>query len=107
MLEWLELLEEEKKHERETREGNGDYLAILNHALQVSVRANRPQISQLLLNHGASELANRIRVADHVTVHYSVGIGVRDDEKRTLLHLINGCPVGEDISAMMNMLIGR
>ena len=35
---------------------NGDHLAILNHALQVSVRANRPQVTELLLNHGASEL---------------------------------------------------
>ena len=33
------------------------------------------------------------------------GIGVRDDEKRTLLHLISGCPPEEDIRDMINLLI--
>lgn len=51
---------------------------------------------------------------DHVklTLHpyiiaLHIGIGVRDDEKRTLLHLINGCPPEDNISDMMNMLILR
>jgi hypothetical protein len=33
------------------------------------------------------------------------GVGVRDDEKRTLLHLISGCPPEEDIREMINLLI--
>ncbi len=33
------------------------------------------------------------------------GIGVRDDEKRTLLHLISGCPPEEDVREMINLLI--
>ena len=36
-----------------------------------------------------------------------LGIGIRDDEKRTLLHLINGSPLGEDISDMVKLLIQR
>ena len=52
--EWLELLEDGKdNHSR-------DYLAIINHALQVAVRTNRPVITKLLLGQGAgSQLVSR------------------------------------------------
>lgn len=52
--EWLELLEEGKG---QGSAHNGDHLAIINHALQVAVRANRPKITKLLLDQGAGDLA--------------------------------------------------
>ena len=50
--EWMELLEEGKEQESAH---NGDHLAIINHALQVAVRANRPRITKLLLDQGAGD----------------------------------------------------
>ena len=50
--EWLELLEEEKG---EQSAHSGDHLAIVNHAVQVAIRANRPQIAKLLLDKGAGD----------------------------------------------------
>ena len=44
-----------------------------------------------------------VRLCD--SLHMHSGIGVRDDEKRTLLHLISGCPPEEDIREMINLLI--
>ena len=52
MREWLELLEDVKKQQSAH---TGDYLAIINHALQVAVRANRPRITKLLLEQGAGD----------------------------------------------------
>ena len=51
---------------------------------------------------------NTLEQWDHETLTEQcihVGIGVRDDEKRTLLHLISGCPPEEDIREMINLLI--
>lgn len=50
--EWLELLEEEKG---EQSSHSGDHVAIINHAVQVAVRANRPKITKLLLDQGAGD----------------------------------------------------
>ena len=50
--EWVELLEEGKGQQSPH---NGDYLAIINHAVQVAVRANRPKITKLLLDQGAGD----------------------------------------------------
>ncbi len=51
--EWLEYLEEGKEQKNAH---DGDYLAIINHAIQVAVRANRPRITKLLLDQGAGDL---------------------------------------------------
>ena len=50
-------------------------------------------------------MQNHHQVVTAYPVH--VGIGVRDDEKRTLLHLISGCLPEEDIREMINLLIQR
>ena len=36
---------------------------------------------------------------------YASGVSIRDNEKRTLLHLISGCPPEDDIREMINLLI--
>lgn len=51
VLLWLQLLEDE---EIQPCVHSGDRQATINHAIQISVKVNRPKVTELLLDHGAS-----------------------------------------------------